>query len=116
MGMPSERAVTSSWAVIWKQPSPSMHQTTRSGRPALAPMAAGTPKPMVPAPPELTQVPGLFELPELRGPHLVLADARGHDGARRRRLGDGLDHELGTQQALVTRARRRRGGTFHATR
>ena len=48
--------MTSSWAVIWKQPSPSMAHTVRSGRPTLAPMAAGTAKPMVPAPPELTQV------------------------------------------------------------
>ena len=58
MGMPSERAVVNSCAVIWKQPSPSMHQTVRSGRPTFAPMAAGTPKPIVPAPPELIQVPG----------------------------------------------------------
>ena len=58
IGIPSARAVTSSWAVIWKQPSPSMHHTVRSGRPTLAPMAAGTPNPMVPAPPELIQVPG----------------------------------------------------------
>ena len=55
-GMRSLDAVTSSWAVIWKQPSPSTAQTSRSGRPTLAPMAAGTEKPMVPRPPELTQV------------------------------------------------------------
>ena len=55
-GIRSAVAVTSSWAVIWKQPSPSMAQTVLSGRPTLAPMAAGTAKPMVPAPPELTQV------------------------------------------------------------
>ena len=55
-GICSALAVTSSCAVIWKQPSPSMAQTVRSGRPTLAPMAAGTAKPMVPAPPELTHV------------------------------------------------------------
>jgi hypothetical protein len=49
-------AVTSSWAVIWKQPSPSTAHTMRSGRPTLAPMAAGTEKPMVPRPPEFTHV------------------------------------------------------------
>ena len=41
-GMRSELAVTSSCAVIWKQPSPSMAHTMRSGRPTLAPTAAGT--------------------------------------------------------------------------
>ena len=33
-----------------------MAHTVRSGRPTLAPMAAGTAKPMVPAPPEFTHV------------------------------------------------------------
>ena len=47
--------VASSWLVIWKQPSPSMAQTVRSGSATLAPMAAGTAKPMVPRPPELIQ-------------------------------------------------------------
>ena len=56
IGMRSTLAVTSSWAVIWKQPSPSTAHTVRSGRPTLAPMAAGTQKPIVPRPPELTQV------------------------------------------------------------
>jgi hypothetical protein len=55
-GMRSLAAVTSSCAVIWKQPSPSTAQTMRSGRPTLAPMAAGTEKPMVPRPPELIHV------------------------------------------------------------
>ncbi len=45
--------VASSCAVIWKEPSPSIAITSSSGRPTLAPMAAGTAKPMVPAPPEL---------------------------------------------------------------
>ncbi len=42
MGMLFRAQVVSSWLVIWKQPSPSIAQTVRSGRPALAPMAAGT--------------------------------------------------------------------------
>ena len=55
-GMRSAAAVTSSCAVIWKQPSPSTAHTMRSGRPTLAPMAAGTEKPIVPRPPELIHV------------------------------------------------------------
>ena len=42
IGMPSSAQVASSWLVIWKQPSPSIAQTTVSGRPTLAPIAAGT--------------------------------------------------------------------------
>ena len=57
-GIPSIAQVASSWLVIWKQPSPSIAQTVASGRPTLAPIAAGTAKPMVPAPPELIQVRG----------------------------------------------------------
>ncbi len=34
--------VASSWLVIWKQPSPSIDQTVRSGWPTFAPIAAGT--------------------------------------------------------------------------
>ncbi len=55
-GMRSVEAVISSCAVIWKQPSPSTDHTVRSGRPTLAPIAAGTEKPIVPSPPELTHV------------------------------------------------------------
>ena len=55
-GIRSLLAVTSSCAVIWKQPSPSTAHTILSGRPTLAPMAAGTLKPMVPRPPEFTHV------------------------------------------------------------
>jgi len=56
---------------------------------------------MVPAPPELTHVPGSSNFQNCEGPHLVLTDARGHDGAWSRRTGDGLHHELGPQQCLV---------------
>ena len=51
--------VASSWAVIWKQPSPSIATTSSPGLPTWAPMAAGTAKPMVPRPPELIQLRGL---------------------------------------------------------
>ena len=50
--------MTSSCAVIWKQPSPSTAHTMRSGLPTLAPIAAGTAKPIVPSPPEFTHVYG----------------------------------------------------------
>ena len=56
MGIRSVVAVTNSWAVIWKQPSPSTAHTIRSGMPTFAPIAAGTAKPMVPKPPELIHV------------------------------------------------------------
>ena len=55
-GMRSADAVTSSCAVIWKHPSPSMAHTIRSGFPTLAPIDAGTAKPIVPRPPELIHV------------------------------------------------------------
>ena len=58
IGMSLIAQVASSWLVIWKQPSPSIAQTVASGRPTLAPIAAGTAKPIVPRPPELIQVLG----------------------------------------------------------
>jgi hypothetical protein len=51
---PSAAAVISSFSVIWKLPSPLMSQTSFSGRPILAPIAAGRPTPIVPRPPEVT--------------------------------------------------------------
>ena len=57
-GICSALAVTSSCAVIWKQPSPSTAHTIRSGMPTFAPIAAGTAKPIVPSPPELIHVYG----------------------------------------------------------
>ncbi len=58
IAMPSRAQVASSWLVIWKHPSPSIAHTVASGQPTLAPIAAGTAKPMVPSPPELIQVRG----------------------------------------------------------
>src|SRR5580693_7960307 len=40
IGAPSIAQVASSWLVIWKHPSPSIAQTSASGRAILAPMAA----------------------------------------------------------------------------
>ena len=58
IGMSLIAQVASSWLVIWKHPSPSTAHTTLSGMPTLAPIAAGTAYPMVPSPPELSQVLG----------------------------------------------------------
>ena len=53
MSMPSCTAVASSHIVIWKPPSPTTAQTSASGRARLAPIAAGTAKPIVPRPPDV---------------------------------------------------------------
>ena len=58
IGIFSIAQVASSCAVIWKQPSPSIATTSSPGRPTCAPIAAGTAKPIVPAPPELIQLRG----------------------------------------------------------
>ena len=50
--------VDSSQAVIWKPPSPTMTHTSSRGRAKRAPMAAGSAKPMVPRPPEVTSFRG----------------------------------------------------------
>ena len=101
IGMPSMAQVASSWLVIWKQPSPSIAQTAVSGRPCLAPIAAGTAYPIVPSPPELIHVPRLLVADELRGPHLVLA----HPGDVQRvgadDLADALDGVLRGQAAVL---------------
>jgi hypothetical protein len=53
-GRSSATAAASSCAVMAKDPSPSTQTTVASGRAARAPIAAGSPNPMVPRPPELT--------------------------------------------------------------
>ena len=53
MSRPSCTAVASSHIVIWKPPSPTTTQTSFSGHAILAPMAAGSAKPIVPRPPEV---------------------------------------------------------------
>ena len=46
-------AVASSHIVIWNPPSPTIAQTSASGRARFAPIAAGTANPIVPSPPEV---------------------------------------------------------------
>ena len=55
IGMPSCAQVASSCAFICTEPSPATQQTSWSGQPTAAPIAAGSPKPIVPRPPELIQ-------------------------------------------------------------
>ena len=110
IGMSLIVQVASSWLVIWKQPSPSIAQTTRSGSRDLRAHrrghgvahragAAGV-EPGVRA----------LVLDELRRPHLVLADAGGVDRLRAGQLADALDHVLRREQAVV-RARCSRAGS-----
>jgi hypothetical protein len=80
MGSPYCRQVDSSCMFIMKLPSPVTQATTASGWANCTPMAAGSPNPMVPRPPELIQRRGAVELVVLRGEHLVLADVAGHEG------------------------------------
>ena len=54
-------AVARSLMVIWKPPSPTMAITVSFGRPNCAPIAAGNPKPIVPAPPEEMNCHGLSQ-------------------------------------------------------
>ena len=73
IGMPSIAQVASSWLVIWKQPSPSIAQTTEPGKPTCAPMAAGRRSPSC-RPTGVEPLPRALEVDVVRGPHLVLAD------------------------------------------
>ena len=85
IGMPSIAQVASSWLVIWKQPSPSMAQTTVSGHADLGAHRGGH---RVAHRAQTAGVePGarLLVADELRGPHLVLADARRRRSRRVRR-------------------------------
>ena len=52
--------VASSHIVIWKPPSPTTTQTSASGRATLAPMAAGSAKPIVPRPPDVMSERGVL--------------------------------------------------------
>ena len=105
--MPYILAVASSCIVIWKQPSPSMLITVASGRPTFAPIAAGTPKPIVPRPPEVSQCRGRSMLQVLGRPHLVLADAGRPDHvAVGGQVAQPLDHVLRLQRLRVAVAER----------
>ena len=55
IGRPYWRQVDSSWMHIWMLASPVTQHTSASGCASCTPIAAGSPKPMVPRPPELIQ-------------------------------------------------------------
>ena len=88
IGMSLMTQVASSWLVIWKQPSPSMAQTVRSGSADLG--AHGRRHGVAHGAEAAGVEPGVraLVLDELRGPHLVLADAGDVD---RLRAGDRPD-------------------------
>ena len=75
IGMSLIAQVASSWLVIWKQPSPSIAQTVLSGLPTLAPMAAGHGEAHGAEATGVDPRVGVLVADEVRGPHLVLADA-----------------------------------------
>ena len=58
IGSRSRAAVSSSAATIMRPPSPVKHTTRRSGRASCAAMAAGSAKPMVARPLEISSSPG----------------------------------------------------------
>ena len=99
-GIPSRAQVTSSWLVIWKQPSPSIPQTIESGP---ADLGAHRGRHAVAHGAEAAGVePAAGQLPgqEVRGPHLVLADPGRVVGVRAGDLADPLDHVLRRQAAV----------------
>ena len=53
-------AVAISCMFIWMLPSPAMQSTSLSRNAACAPIAAGSPKPIVPSPPEVSHLRGLL--------------------------------------------------------
>ena len=94
-------AVASSDWVIWKPPSPTMAHTFLSGFANWAPMAAGKPKPMVPAPPLLIQWRFVARPAELGRPHLVLPHVGGDDRLAPGERVEAVEHVLGAQAALL---------------
>ena len=106
--------VASSWLVIWKQPSPSIAQTVASGQ---ADLGAHRGRHRVAHRAGAAGVePGVrvLVLDELRGPHLVLADAGDVDRVRTGDLAQPLDHVLRGQRA-VGRLVVARAGTSRAS-
>src|SRR4029450_2374741 len=94
IGIRSMVQVASSWAVIWKQPSPSMATTSYSGRRTLAPPGPAPGEAPRPQPAGVDPGPGAVEAELLGGVHLVLADPGHHHrlppGQGRHPLGHGL--------------------------
>ena len=75
-----------------------MAHTVRSGWPTLAPIAAGTAKPIVAETAGVHPGIGVVKLPELAGPHLVLPHAGHDDGVRRGVVAQLLNHILRLQR------------------
>ena len=101
IGMRSLDAVTSSWAVIWKQPSPSTAHTMRSGRPDLGTDGGRHAEAHGAETPGVDPGVGMVEPPVLAGPHLVLADARHEDGVVRRGVPQHFEHVLRLERVAV---------------
>ena len=80
------------------------HRRVRAGRP-WRPSRPARRSPSCRAPPELSQVPGLLVLDELRRPHLVLADAGDVDRVRAGDLAEPLDDVLRGERAVGRLAR-----------
>ena len=104
IGMSFRVQVASSWLVIWKHPSPSIAQTTRSGCGDLGAHGRGHRVAHGAGAARVQPGVGALVLDELRRPHLVLADARGVDALGAGELADALDDVLRREQA-VGRAR-----------
>ena len=71
-----------------------MSMTKASGRATWAPMAAGSPKPIVPNPPEVMNVARVSDQVVLSRPHLILAHLSTYNGLAARDLPDLAYHEL----------------------
>ena len=101
IGMLLMTQVASSWLVIWKQPSPSIAQTVRV---RTADLGAHGRRHGVAHRAEAAGVEpgvGVLVLDELRGPHLVLADAGDVDRVGPDQLAEPADHVLRCERAVV---------------
>ena len=85
--------VASSGIDIWKPPSPTIANTSLSGRANCAPIAAGSPKPIDPETAGIEPQPRFVEADELRRPHLMLADVAGDNRLAARETVD-LRHQV----------------------
>ena len=80
IGRPWLAMVASSGIDIWKPPSPTIANTSLSGRANCAPMADGQAEAHRAQAARVDPQARLVEADELRRPHLVLADVGGDDG------------------------------------
>ena len=110
IGTPSIAQVANSWLVIWKQPSPSIAHTSASGRAELGAHGRRDGEAHGAQPAGVQPGARLLVLDELRGPHLVLANAGDVDGVRTGDLAELLDHVFRPQAAVALRAVAQRVG------